>query len=67
VKRFLADFRVVSHDHLLVIWVLAIYALVIALFFGFVGCMSSYDGLMGFAALISLVWAIWASFPPKEE
>lgn len=66
-KRFLAGFQAGSHNFLLPIWILAICALVSALFFDFVGCMAPYDGLMWLTTLICFAWAIWASFPPKDE
>ncbi len=66
-KRFLVDFRVMSHEFLLVIWITVITSLGGAIIFSCFGDMAPYDGLMWLATLVSLAWAIWASFPPKEE
>ncbi len=56
-------FKLISHHFALYIWLSAV---------GFLGC-----GLMEVAAdgtplyllpgFFTLIWAIWASFPPKEE
>lgn len=68
-KVFLKELRYLSHypGILICLWSLAVGGLLGAIFFSFVGCMAPYDGFMWFVALVSLVWAIWASFPPKEE
>ena len=52
---------------LLILWGLVLATLFCAAFFSLVGFMSPYDGMMWGCFLLCLLWAVWASFPPKDE
>ena len=68
-KRFWKKFRAESHEFvmLLILWGLVLATLFCAVFFSLVGFMSPYDGMMWGCFLLCLLWAVWASFPPKDE
>ena len=56
-------FKLISHHFALYIWILAVGYLLLGFMVVIVGGTPIYL-LLGFSML---VWAIWASFPPKEE
>ncbi|MBO3279228.1 hypothetical protein [Intestinimonas butyriciproducens] len=68
-KRFWKEFRALSHEPitLMIVWLLVVGTLFCAVFFSLVGFMSPYDGMMWGCFLLCLLWAVWASFPPKDE
>ena len=68
-KRFWKEFRALSHEPviLMIVWLLVVGTLFCAAFFSFVGNMSPYDSMMWGGFLLCFLWAVWASFPPKDE
>lgn len=56
-------FKLISHHFALFIWLSAVGLLLCGLSEATIGGTQFYRPL-GF---LTLIWAIWASFPPKEE